>query len=304
MLNHPVIALILRVCAVTLSFGFSVIAAHVLGLKNFGIFNVLLSFVNVGVVFALLGHETFATRKIAASLTSLDTDVRKAILQYLHCASRYVWLAGILVCLFEAIIIWCLPIGRKAPFEMLLLIVLILFIARTRLSQGIIRGEHRAALAIVPDGILRPGIAIAGLSIMLLAGMDAVSIVVGILLGSSIIGLLFGKHWESKTLVVDNKRGVNIAARKKGSQGVSAFFSPAIYSSSILAVLSSQMAIIATGNLANLEQAGLYAAAERFALAAAIIGQTVYQAMASRFAVLYAEGDHQSLRVSSQAYYT
>src|SRR5690606_17506584 len=73
-------------------------------------------------------------------------------------------------------------------------------------------------------------------------------------------------------------------------------FSMAIYLSSILAALISQLALIAMGVLADPSQAGMYAAAERFALAAALIGQAVYLAVASRLAALYSRGDIEPLR--------
>ncbi len=296
MINHPILALILRVLSAVFSFGFSVMAAHVLGLETFGIFNVLLAFINIGVVFALLGHESMSTRVIGALGSISSGDNQTKMFGYVNSATRSVWLATFGVVLVEYLLLSILPMGSSVFGGMWLLIFLIILIARTRLSQGIIRGAHLASLAIIPDGILRPGIAMLGLAAMMMVEKDTTALLIGIMIGSAAISVAVGKHWESHALKGDYSRREKIRIRHQRFSGSFSHFSGSIYISSILAVFSSQMAIIATGNFADAKQAGLYAAAERFALAAALISQAIYQAIASRFASFYAKGKQKPLR--------
>ena len=101
------------------------------------------------------------------------------------------------VVVVEIVLIWLLPIGRAIPLEMWLLIPLILFITRTRLSQGIIRGAHHAGLAIAPDGIVRPGLTVLGLTGMLIFGIDATGVLIALMLFSAAVGFACGKTVEN-----------------------------------------------------------------------------------------------------------
>lgn len=288
-LNHPAVALALRIIAAALSFAFGIVAARLLGIDGFGVVSVLLGFINVGVVCALLGHETLATREVAALRRSADPQ---AALDYSRCAARQVWIAGIVVLLALALVVYLLPIGGRAGPEFLALLLLVPLVARTRLSQGVIRGAHLASLSLVPDGIVRPGVSVLLLGALILGGMQAERGFAAVMIGCALLALLLGRLWERGALAarVPTTEAGDVSAQPR-------HFSMPIFVSSMLAVLVSQIALIATGLLATPTEAGLYAAAERFSLAAALVGQAVYLAVASRFAALHAVRDTASLRV-------
>jgi O-antigen/teichoic acid export membrane protein len=288
-LNHPAFALALRIVAAGLSFVFGIVAARLLGIETFGVVSVLLGFINVGIVFALLGHETLATREIAALRRNADQQAARA---YSRSASRQVWLAGVVVLCVLLAAVAMLPIGEKAGPEFLALLALVPLVARTRLSQGFIRGVHLASLSLVPDGILRPGLAVLLLGALILAGQEAERGFVVIMLGCALLALLCGRIWERNALAMPSAS----EGRSAHESAPVRHFSMSIFVSSMLAVLVSQIALISTGLLAEPADAGLYAAAERFSLAAALVGQAVYLAVASRFAALYASGDIAGLR--------
>lgn len=290
-LNHPAIALGMRVFAAGLSFAFGIVAARVLGIEDFGVVSVLLGFINVGVVFALLGHETLATREIAAMCNSVDVDAART---YSRSASRQVWVAAFLVLGMLSLAVSLLPIGANAGPQYLALLLLIPLVARTRLSQGVIRGAHFASLSLVPDGIVRPALAVLLICALVVAEQQAAHSFTAVMLACALLGLIVGLRWERRALTTmrskpDSRIAGDVNARAK-------HFSKPIFLSSILAVLVSQLALIATGLLASPDQAGLYAAAERFSMAAALVGQAVYLAVASRFAALFAEGNLVSMR--------
>lgn len=292
-LNHPTAALILRLVAAGLSFAFGVVAARLLGVERFGVVSVLLGFVNVGVVFALLGHETLATREVAALRRSGLKNEGAAAMAYSRSAARQVWLAGVVALAAVLLVLTFLPIGQQAGVEFLPLILLIPLVARTRLSQGLIRGAHRASLSLVPDGIVRPGLAIVALAMLAYAGSEIGYGFAAIMLACAVVGLLVGRSWEARALASSAVATPHVSSNDATNNPR---FSTSIFASSVLAVLVSQIALIATGLLSTSADAGLYAAAERFSLAAALIGQAVYLAVASRFAALHANGDTEHLR--------
>ncbi len=286
-LNHPAVALVLRVIAAALSFAFGIVAARLLGIDTFGVVSVLLGFINVGVVFALLGHETLATREVAALRRGVDPEAAKA---YSGSAARQVWIASTIALAALALLVSMLPIGARAGPEFLALLLLVPLVARTRLSQGIIRGAHLASLALVPDGIVRPGLAVVLLGGLVLAGAQTERGFAAVMIGCALVALLLSRQWERNALDhVPESEGGEAPAQAR-------HFSMPIFVSSMLAVLVSQIALISTGLLATPAEAGLYAAAERFSLAAALVGQAVYLAVASRIAALHVAGDKEKLR--------
>lgn len=293
-LNHPAVALILRLAAAVLSFAFGVVAARLLGIERFGVVSVLLGIVNVGVVFSLLGHETLATREVAALRRSGMKNEGGAAMAYSRSAARQVWLAGIVALAAVLLIVTFLPLGQQAGAEFLPLILLIPLVARTRLSQGLIRGAHRASLSLVPDGIVRPGLALVALAVLAFVGSEIGYGFAAIMIACAVVGLLIGRTWEARALasLPETPSDISVNAVVTNSPR----FSASIFASSVLAVLVSQIALISTGLLSTSTDAGLYAAAERFSLAAALIGQAVYLAVASRFAALHANGDTDHMR--------
>lgn len=289
--NHPAIALVTRVLAAGLSFVFGIVAARVLGIETYGVVSVLLGFINVGVVFALLGHETLATREIAAICKSVDEDAAQT---YSRSASRQVWVAAFVVMGLLFFALSLLPLGVSAGPHYLALLLLIPMVARTRLSQGVIRGAHLASLSIVPDGIVRPALTVLLVCALVVAEQQAAYGFTAVMLVCALLGLIVGLRWERRALKTIRQQPGLRAASDMNVRPKS--FSKPIFLSSILAVLVSQLALIATGLLANPDQAGLYAAAERFSLAAALVGQAVYLAVASQFSALFAEGNLESMR--------
>lgn len=282
-LEGPIGALIFRVLAAGLSFLFGVVAARILGVDQFGIASVLLGMVNIGLVIALLGHETLATRQVA-TLTHQNT------LRYQRSASRQTWMAGLATLALAVTIVQFLPIGMQAGTAFLALLVLIPLMARTRLSQGLIRGAHLPSLSLLPDGIVRPSLAMGLLLLLAYFGYDKDSGFAAALLISAILAMIYGIWLEHRAVTKTSVETADPPQQKP------AFFSRDIFISSVLAVLVAQIALVATGLLATPKDAGLFAAAERFALAAGLIGQTVYLAVASRLATHHNNAETQSMR--------
>lgn len=295
LINHPVVALALRIVAAALSFAFSIVAARLLGIQGFGVVSVLLGFVNVGVVFSLLGHETLATREVAVLRHSDETSGGAAVAVYSRAAVRQVWLAAVVVLGAAMLVVAFLPIGRQAGVEFSPLLLLIPLVARTRLSQGLIRGAHRASLSLVPDGIVRPGLAVVAMAGLACAGSEIGYNFSIVMIACAAAGLFVGRLLERHALETLSSLPAS-DNHVDGAAPASQHFSTSIFLSTVLAVFASQIALISTGLMSTSTDAALYAAAERFSLAAALVGQAIYLAVASRLSALHASGENERMR--------
>lgn len=290
LLRKPAVALVVRFAAAALSFFLGLVTARLLGKETFGAINVLLAFVNIGVVFALLGHENLATRTVARGLEQQDFQV---VANYRHSASRQVWIAGLLVALVFA---GFQVIESKNSFVgTTIFAMLIPLIARVRLGQAMVRGLHHPALALVPDGILRP--------LLMIAGVILITVVNHMNIGW--VGFAFVVAACSAVMLVYRfERGLKIQSseRRNTVPDKTRLISLNLYASSILSVVTTQLAVIVVGFVAGSAEAGLYSAAEKIALAASLISQSIYLAIASRLAAMHAAGDLEGLRRTVRSY--
>jgi O-antigen/teichoic acid export membrane protein len=277
--NNAIATLVLRISAAALSFTLGVILARLMGLGLFGSYSVLLAMVNVGAAVALLGHDTLANRDVATAAKPQS---------YLRAASKQVWVAALLVMLGAALVSQTPALNRHAQLELLPLLLLIPLIARTRLAEGAIRGSHRASLALVADGLLRPSTAIVALAMLSAIGWLSGPRVVAVLLLCSLLALVTALHWEARSVAA------RPAPPAGGATGVRRF-SLGLYLSSLLSIATNQAPLIVAGLLADATLAGLFAAAERLTFATMLIAQTIYLSISSRVAALHAAGERLAL---------
>lgn len=292
---HPSSAVLMRVLGACLSFLVGVIAARVLSVGDFGVLNILLAAVNIGVVVALLGHENLATRAVAVVTATGDVNALHA---YRVGAAQNIWRMAFLICVLGAV--WFLASGHVGALGGTITAVasacLVLFVARTRYAQGLIRGKHFPGLALVPDGIVKPALTIA----LILLGVRFVGghlwAVVVAMAAAAMVALLFGIQAEQNIV------GVTRSPLFVSTSSIRSRFSPQMYISSLLAVFGSQMAVLLAGQLAGPEQAGLYGAADRIAAATALVTQSLYLAIAPRIAELHTRGNSDALAALLRKY--
>lgn len=287
--NHPVLALGTRVAAAGISFIFGVVAARSLGIEQFGHFSIMLAFMNVGVVVALTGHESLAVREIA---NAIEKERRKPLHQsYRLKASRHVWIVGSSVVAIGYLLLTNPLTGGTIPTVWITLLLIVPIVARVRLTQAMLRGAHLASVSIIPDGIFRPSVAV--ILVLMLVNIfttkNAALIIVFSVFFSAIISLAVANNVERRVLG-------RVLLPLEGEVAHKKHVSKVMFASSLLAVVDSHLALITVGNISGPAEAGLYSGAERFALAAAIVGQAMFTAVASRIASHYSSNDTHSLK--------
>lgn len=264
-------------------------------MNQFGMFAMALAVVNIGIVVSLLGHENKATRLVASAGAGSVAHFVTAVKAYRAIASRKILVAGCVTAFF-AVGAFLSLIGSSVEYGPILLIALLIpIVASTRFNQGIIRGAHYASLAILPDGVIRPGVAALILSLVLFVNDASFLIVALLMILSSLLALFLSQRWASSKI---KKHSIDNCAdtTDEAPTDISAGISYAMYFSSILAVASSQISVFLTGSIGASEEAAMFAAAERYAVATGLIGQAMYQASASRLAAFYATKNLSEMR--------
>lgn len=288
-------AAVVRIFAAALSFGLMAVVARSVTVDDFGDFSVLLALVNIAVVFALLGHETLATRNIGA-ISFCSTENGEKVCQYVRKISRDALCLGVffagLVAIFPIN-----PVSDSAESEILgSLVLLIPAIALIRINQGLIRGAHQPVRALLPDGIVRPGCALLLFQVFLYLGCEAKLSLSAAMLISALAAILLSYVYSHSALAIlfrclpkDNCR--------PDTEPELRYFSSAIFCSSIVAVMASQVGLVLLGELADATEAASYSVAQRYSIATSLIAQGVYQAVSSRIAAKYSSGDLNELQI-------
>lgn len=280
-----------RIAAAGISFALGIVVARTQDLTGFGEYSAMMAIVNVGIVVGMLGHESLATRSVAN--LAVNVDAFNTSNSYRRSAARQVWIAGFVLAAILAVALINFNHSHTWSMKWIWLLSLIPIVARTRVSQAVIRGANFAGLALVPDGIVRPLLALLSLLIVYsIAPLLAKSHTSLILVAASVIAL-------ATALLCERNFVPRAAQRAADSHHDTAFttqFSLAMFLSSLLSVVDSQVAMIALGIFANKAEAATYAAADRYAQAAAIVGQSMYLAIAAKVARLSAEENLLAIR--------
>lgn len=274
--NHAYATLALRLLAAALNFVLGIAIARLVGVEGYASYNVMLAVANVATACALLGHDTLANRQIA---TASDPGA------YLRAAARQVWVAAALATACAALLVHLPGLTQHAATGFVALLLLIPLTARTRLAEAALRGAHRASLAIVGDGVLRPAAILLACGAWAVAGTataasGSAAVVVVVIVVAGLGTLLLNLRWEALSV-----------PPRRSAAGAGQTLSLQLYAASLLSIATNQAPTLVAGLLPEPAAAGRYAAAERLAFATALIAQAVYLAIASRLAAAHAAGD-------------
>jgi O-antigen/teichoic acid export membrane protein len=277
---RPSAAVLVRVLAGGLSFLIGVAAARALSVSDFGVLNLLLAATNIGIVIALLGHEDLATRNAAIATAIGDAH---GLGGYRQKATRNILIMGLLASTLVALAYYTSGyLGRSGGWiTAAAFTVILLCSARARYAQSLVRGRHFPALAVIPEGIIKPGLGVC-LVLVVAAGKNLWAVAVALAVAAT-AGLIVALMLERKVVHL----GVSTHETTLPTQ----HFSPYLFGSSILAILGGQMALLLTGHLAGSTPAAFYATADRIASATAIVAQALFLAIASRISRLHTLGD-------------
>jgi O-antigen/teichoic acid export membrane protein len=277
----------MRIAAMALNFGVQLVMARVMGLSAFGLANTALALLNILVIPAALGYETAAIRYVALSRD--DGSLLRALTVYF---GRRVLLASLLTCLAVAVAA-AVEQGLGNSDQAIALAMLVTIIpgfALVRVGEGWLRGAGSLVRALVSSGVVVPVLSI----LFILAEWT--------LLGSTrdvgVGGALGARAVATAVAVVTV--GVFVWGKLGGHLGERSRIEPAMASEihrtavvlcgvAFLAMVVSQIDIVAVALLKGSAEAGLYSAASRVAQAMNVALVAVNFVLAPHIARLFAD---------------
>ncbi len=290
----------MRVAAMTLNFVVQLVMARVMGLSAFGVTNTALAMLNILVIPAALGYETAAVRFVA-----LERDDKPHLRALTVRFGRNVLIASAVTCLLVAVgalVEQRLGNGDQA-IALAMLVLIIPGFALVRVGEGWLRGVGSLVRALVNSGVVIPVLSIVLiLAEWLLLGREDVG--VGGALGARVLATVVAVITVG--VFVYGKLGRRLIPRAEIEPAMLADIhrtAVVLCGVAFLAMVVSQIDIVAVSIFEGSEQAGLYSAASRVAQAMNVALVAVNFVLAPRIAQLYAEGKTAKLQeeVSSAA---
>lgn len=291
------LALGLRFGAIALNFAVQVVMARVMRLEEFGLVNTALALMNILVVPAALGYDGASTRFVA-----VDRDDPGRLRALTRRFARDVTLASIAtsVAIAVAALVQRALGGGSLWVALALLVVVVPAFAFLRVAEGWLRGMGSLIWAQLGSGAIVPMGTIALLLAQRPAGavgvfgaMAARAVATGgaLALAAALVVRRLRRQ-VAKPAVVGQAEEVAI---RRVAIGLTAI--------GVLSMVVSQVDVLAVSLLAGAEDAGLYSAAARIALAMNVAVVAVNFVLAPRAARLFARQEMRRLQeeVSSAA---
>jgi len=276
----------MRIAAMALNFGVQLVMARVMGLSAFGVTNTALAMLNILVIPATLGYETAAIRFVA--LTRDDQPHLRALTVRF---GRNVLIASVVTCLLitlAALIEQRLGNADQAV-ALAMLVLIVPGFALVRVGEGWLRGVGSLVRALVNSGVVIPV-----LSIVLIVGewllLGREDVGVGGALGARAIAT--GLAVLTVAVFVAGKLGGKLRPREEIEPSMASDIhrtAVVLCGVAFLAMVVSQIDIVAVSIFKGSEQAGLYSAASRVAQAMNVALVAVNFVLAPRIAQLFAE---------------
>lgn len=281
---------VVRGLALCLAFGLQILLARALGPAGYGIYSLAFSVLLLIIIVALQGHDIGAMR-IAAPLIASDASAQ--LDEYRAAVNKRIWVVGTLIALGTLLFsFWAGKMSNEFWQVMILMVLSLPFVARSRFSQGILRAGGKPTQAYLPEGVIPPLFMIPLIALLAYFSESSVTAVGGIFLLAAVGNWLFAIVLERRAVPalsdsVARKTSHNHPDWKK--------ITAPIYLSALLAVANDKVVFLLLGAMEGEYAAGLYTAASRFMIIAGMIGTTLYLSHASRISVLYGKGDSAGL---------
>jgi O-antigen/teichoic acid export membrane protein len=283
----------LRVAFSGLSFLVTVLLARLLGTEGYGAYFYAFAWIVLLGIPAILGTDQLLVREVATYLSKSQWGLMRGLLQR---ANRAVLMASVGLALLAAAVGWALrghwPSSNMLPTFWVALILLP-FVALTRVRQGAMQGLHRVALGAMPEQLIQPALLLVFLSAtyLFLPYRLTAPLSMGLNVAACGVAFLVGALLMYRTLPLCVKEAAPVyrdAAWARSSL-------PLVFLAGA-GVLFSQADTLILGALKGAQAVGLYTAAHKGAdfIAFVLVAQSA--AFASTAASLYATGDMERLQ--------
>lgn len=264
-----------------------VLLARILGAPEYGMYALVMAWLQVMVIVALLGSNQLLLRFVPVYLSMTDWPLLRGVLR--QCV-RITLLISATAVLIAAGILFALQDRMDSHVQTSFLVgfAVLPFAALSAQRQAILRGFHRVESALVPELIVRPSLLIA----LLLAfawGMNA-SVSATTALGMNglafVVTFALGWYWQRRVIPAE-ANAVQPDTRTREWLRVAL----PLFLIAGLQLLIIRLDILMLGAIAGREQAGIYAAAGRIADVVVFALVSANAIVAPMIAGLYARKD-------------
>jgi O-antigen/teichoic acid export membrane protein len=263
LLQGSAIAMLVTVAAQGLGFLLQMLLARWLGDVQFGFYSYAMAWLAVGLILGKAGYDTALVRFVAEYAA---TDDRASLSRVITHGRKFTFVAGTLMGLLGALVVWLMAPQPDALRNVLLLAALLLPIAVfSEVTAAVARGFKRVGVALAGDGVLRPTVVL--LVIALVAAFQPARMSASIAIFAYILGTV-----GSIALTMTCLRRHLAAAESKfpknpiGSpRAWNAVAFPTMLANGSLVLLYS-LDILMLGWLADTTEAGYYSVASKIAL--------------------------------------
>jgi O-antigen/teichoic acid export membrane protein len=275
-----------RGLALSLAFALQVLLARILGPAGYGIYSLAFSVSLLIIIVTLQGHDIGAMRITAPMIAS---NALRQFDRYRADASRRIWILGSLVCTGALLLSMLVGWIRSEFWNVMVLMALsVPFIARSRLSQGILRAAGKPTQAYLPEGVLPPLFMIPIIATLAYWMQLSVVTIGAIFLLAAIANWFFAIVLEKRAVPTSGRLSSQSAIGDHAGWGK---ITTPMYLSALLEAANDKLIFLLLGAMKGEYEAGLYSAASRFVIVAGMIGTTLYLSHASRVSLLYSMGD-------------
>lgn len=143
----------LKLAASGLAFLGSLLLARLLGVKEFGVYAMVMATINVAATVATLGLPALITREVAQSEMRQEWERLRSVISN---SRRLVLLASIIILLLASGLISSGTFPTLPLLSVTFAMSLVPLVALNQLRSAILRGLHHVILADIPDLLLRP----------------------------------------------------------------------------------------------------------------------------------------------------
>lgn len=280
--------MLLNAAQVVLTFIVTIVLARTLGPADYGIFAFAMALIALLSLPGEAGLQTLVLRETARGLSVSNPAIVAGVWSW---ALRLG--VGLSASLAAAGAIGALLSGSSSVNAYLLAMLAVPMVVTTRIAAGRLRGYGKAVHAQLPEGLLRPGLFLAG--VLLLApllvqdlSVDTVMLVqVGAIAATLVIAL-----WMV-TVLCPRVRAESASPGNRRAW-LSAVLPLALLSG--MQAINAQVGIVALGLLSDDAEVGRYRVAEQFSKLIILALAAVQFAVASRFSQLHAQGNREQLQ--------
>jgi O-antigen/teichoic acid export membrane protein len=276
-----------------LSLALSMGLTRILGAEGYGAYSNAIAWSNIFIPFATFGFTTLLVKEIAIYRSQKNWQFIKGLLKFVDVCVLILSILLIVVFYCLSRMIFADPEKSVLLRAMLVAIPLIPLWAFAYIRQSSILGFENATRSLIPDMIIRPGLAVAVIFVLFLIWPERLNIdaVMVISLFGSAIALLVAINWLRKALPPEY-----YLVKPKYNKKIWLKTSIPLFIFGSMQIILPQIPIVMLGGLSYAEQVGLFSATYRLANVLAFLPGAVRIVMGPIMARMHANDESKKLQ--------